>query len=40
MFLTFKLSFDIDILAFFGMATVTATFQKIGHFFKSYGRPA
>jgi hypothetical protein len=29
MFLTFKLSFDEDILAFFGLATVLAPLSKI-----------
>jgi hypothetical protein len=29
MFLTLKLSFEEDILAFFGLATVWATFSKI-----------
>ncbi len=33
MFWTFKLSFDKDILAFFGLATVWATFPKLGLIF-------
>jgi hypothetical protein len=36
----FRLSFDEDILAFFGLATVLATFSKIWAIFpQSYGRP-
>ncbi len=33
MFCAFKLSFDADIFAFFNMATVLLTFQKIGYVF-------
>jgi hypothetical protein len=33
MFAIFKLSFDEDILAFLGLATVLVTFSKFGHFF-------
>jgi hypothetical protein len=33
MFWTYKLSFDEYIWAFFGLATVLATFFKIGQFF-------
>jgi hypothetical protein len=41
MFWVFKLSFVVDILAFFDMKTVWATFKKIGlNFFKSSGHPA
>jgi hypothetical protein len=32
------LNFDVDILAFFGLATVLATFQKIG-LFQTFGHP-
>ncbi len=40
MFCTFKLNFDVDILAFFFcLLSILATFQKIGNFFHSYGRP-
>jgi hypothetical protein len=31
--LSFKLSLAIEILDFLGLATVLATFSKIGHFF-------
>jgi hypothetical protein len=34
MFLTFKMSFDVDILACFCLATVWATFQNIWKFFQ------
>ncbi len=33
------MSFDVDILAFFDLATVLATFRKTGQFFKSSGHP-
>ncbi len=33
MFWTSKLSFDVDILVFFGLATVLSTFQNIGQYF-------
>jgi hypothetical protein len=37
MFWTFKLSFVVDFLAFFGLETVKAAFEKKGIFFKSSG---
>ncbi len=40
MFCTFKLSFGVDILAFFGFATVLATFQKNVDFINSSDHPA
>jgi hypothetical protein len=40
MFWTFKLSFDVDILALFCLETVLATFFKMGNFFKSSGHLA
>jgi hypothetical protein len=41
MFWTFKLSFDVDILAILDLATVLATFfQNLGNFFQSSGHPA
>ena len=41
MFWAFKLSFAVDILAFFGLETVWAIFEKLGEFFfKSSGHPA
>ncbi len=40
MFLDLKLSFDVNILAFFGMETVSAIFRKIERFFsQSSGYP-
>jgi len=35
MFWAFKLSFVVDILAFFGLKTVWATFEKLGNFFSN-----
>ncbi len=35
MFLDLKLSFDVNILAFFGLATVSAIFRKIGRIFSN-----
>jgi hypothetical protein len=32
-FLSFKMSLVVDTLASLGLATVSATFSKIGHFF-------
>jgi hypothetical protein len=34
-----SMSFDVNMLAFFGLATVLAAFQKIGQFFQSSSRP-
>jgi hypothetical protein len=31
MFLSFKLGFDVDSVAILGLATVLATFHKMGH---------
>jgi hypothetical protein len=39
MFWTFKLSFDVDVLDFSGLATVLATFHKIGRLKKISGPP-
>ncbi len=40
MFWVFILSFVVDILAFFGLKTVWAIFEKLGNFFfKSSGHP-
>ncbi len=37
---TIKLRFDVDILAFFGFATILATFSNIWvYFFQSIGLP-
>jgi hypothetical protein len=36
MFWTFKLSFDVDILAFFSLTTVLAIFPKGGQFFSNH----
>jgi hypothetical protein len=37
MFWTFKLCFDVDILAFLGLTTVLATFEK--KVFQFFGHP-
>jgi hypothetical protein len=39
MFWTFTLSFDVDILAFFGLATLWATFKKLGDLKKIFRSP-
>ncbi len=39
MFWTFTFSFDQDILAFFGFATVSATLSKMVNFSQSSGHP-
>jgi hypothetical protein len=39
MFWTFTLSFDVEILAFFGLATALATFKKIGPLKQNSGHP-
>jgi len=35
MFWVFKLSFAVDILAFFGLATFGPIFEKLGNFFSN-----
>jgi hypothetical protein len=39
MIATFRLCFDLDILALFGSANVSATFSKHWAFFQSSGHP-
>jgi hypothetical protein len=39
MFWTFKFSFIVDILAFFGLETLWAHFDKLGDLKKSSGHP-